>query len=62
MKNLAQDTGYLVIIAAGWPQRFGATVGWATVWPTRAEAEACAERARKYSGWDAQVVEVEVAS
>ena len=31
-------------------------VGWDRGWATRAEAEACAERARRQAGWSAKVV------
>lgn len=56
-------TGYGVKIQAG----LGAykwAVGWDTIWSTRAEAEACAIRARRNDGWSARVVEIldEVAS
>lgn len=48
--------GYIVSIAAGYPQQWSTKVGWDTVWATRAEAEACADRARTQDGWSARVV------
>ncbi len=60
--TVADESGYLVLIAAGHPARYGAKVGWDTVWPTRKEAEECAKRAEKNDGWSAKVVEIGGAS
>ena len=49
----------MVEISAGWPLQWGPKRGWDTVWPTRNEAEACAERARAQDGWEARVVEID---
>ena len=50
--------GYMVVIAAGHPARYGPKSGWDTIWPTPEDAEACAARARRQDGWEARVIEI----
>lgn len=52
------NTGYMIVIALGNSKRFSAKTGWDTTFETRAEALACAARARRNDGWAAKVVKV----
>ena len=49
---------FTVLISAGNPTDYSRKVGWDGLHSTRAEAEACAARARRNDGWSAKVVTV----
>ena len=49
---------YMIVIALGASKSYGPKVGWDDTFATHAEAEACAERARRNDGWSIKVVEV----
>jgi hypothetical protein len=51
-------TYYTVLIAAGLPAEYSRKQGWDRVYASRADADACAERARSNDGWSAKVIEL----